>query len=297
VSAGAAESGPHTPRLLVGVDDHPATLRAVGWAAREAALRGADLALVQVHPPGGTGPGPHPPSGRASAVLDQARRAAHAVAANLVVRVGVVEGGVGPALAEAAAGATLLVTGSRIPPHGFAPGVGRTVAHLLGHAPCPVVVVPQSWTPRTMHAGEIVVGVDGSLHAVAVARFAAEIAERWGVELTAVTVGRRVEADDEVALRRGLAEAVAGLAEDHPDLRVRELVRSGSPSEQLLRTAQSSTRLLVLASGGRGALGTVLLGSTCRAVIGGATCPVAVLPTALAMSVGADAVARPAPAV
>jgi len=34
-----------------------------------------------------------------------------------------------------------------------------------------------------------------------------------------------------------------------------------------------------------------------RAVIGGATCPVAVLPTALAMSIGADAVTRPAPAV
>jgi nucleotide-binding universal stress UspA family protein len=199
------------------------------------------------------------------------------------VRLTVVEGAVGPALAEAAEGASLLVTGTRIPPHGFAPGIGRSVAHLLGHAPCPVVVVPQDWTSRTTHVGDVVVGIDGSPPSVAAARFAADTAERWGVALTAVIVGHRVEEDDEVALRRGLAEAVAGLAQDHPDLDIRDLVRSGSASQQILRTG-SGARLLVLASGGRGALGTVLLGSTCRAVIGGARCPVAVLPSALASS-------------
>lgn len=277
-------SGDHTPRLLVGVDDNPATMRAVGWAAREATLRGAELDLVQVHPPGGSGPGPHAPSGRASALLDRARKAAHTGAANLVVRVSVVEGGVGPALAEAAAGASLLVTGSRISPHGFAPGIGRTVAHLLAHAPCPVVVVPQDWTPRAVHHGEVVVGVDGSPPSLQAVRFAAETAERWGAELTAVTVGRQIDEDDEIELRRGLAEALAGLAEDHPDVRVRELVRSGNPGEQLLRTAGDPVRLLVLASSGRGALGTALVGSTCRAVIAAASCPVAVLPTALTSS-------------
>jgi nucleotide-binding universal stress UspA family protein len=284
VTAGGARAGQNTPRLLVGVDDNPATLRAVGWAAREAVVRGAELDLVQVHPPGGAGPGPHPPTGRASALLDQARRAAHAVAANLVVRLTVVEGSFGPALAEAASGAALLVTGSQTPPRTFAPGVGRTVAHLLGHAPCPVVVVPQSWTTRSVDAGEVVVGIDTSRASIAASRFAAGVAERWGVELTAVTIGRRAEEDE---LHRGLAEAAAGLAEDHPDLRVRELVRSGSVSQELLRTG-SSTRLLVLASGGRGVLGTVLLGSICRAVVAAADCPVAVVPTALVTDSDAD---------
>lgn len=284
MSAGGAPAQP--PRLLVGVDDHPATLGAVGWAAREATLRGAELDLVQVHPPGGAEAGAHPPRGRASALLDHARQAAHAVAANLVVRLSVVEGSVGPALAEAAAAASLLVTGSRIPARGFAPGVGHTVAHLLAHAPCPVVVVPQNWTPRTIHAGEVVVGIDGSAASVAAAAFAADTAERWGVHLTAVIVGARADEDDAVELQRWLAEALAGLAEDHPDLRIHEVVRSGNASEQIGRAAGSHTRLLVLASGGRGALGTALLGSTCRAVIAAASCPVAVLPVALA--VGSD---------
>jgi nucleotide-binding universal stress UspA family protein len=281
----------------VGIDDHPATLRAVGWAAREAMLRGGELDLVQVHPAGGAESGRHAPRGRASALLDQARRAAHAVAANLVVRISVVEGPVGAALAEAAAGASLLVTGSRIPTRGFAPGVGHTVAYLLAHSPCPVVVVPQDWTPRTIHAGDVVVGVDGSAPSAAATRFAAETAERWGVDLTAVTVGPRVEEDDQVELRRWLAEAVAGLAEDHPDLRVHEQVRSGNAAEQIRHAGGSHARLLVLASGGRGALGTALLGSTCRAVIAAARCPVAVLPVALAASPVDDDAARQASSV
>lgn len=287
----------HTMRLLAGVDDHPATLRAVGWAAREATLRGTELDLVQVHPPGGTQPGAHQPRGRASALLDQARQAAHAVAADLVVRVSVVEGTVGPALVEAAAGAALLVTGSRIPTRGFAPGVGRTVAHLLGHATCPVVVVPQNWTPRSVHAGEVLLGIDGSHQSMAAAAFAAETADRWGVELTAVTVGPRGDEQDGLELRRGLAEALAGLAEGFPDLRIHDVVRSGSPSTEIVRAAGSHTRLLVLASSGRGALGTALLGSTCRAVVTGARCPVAVLPAAITGTPEADVAARQASSV
>ncbi|NMO88224.1 universal stress protein [Actinomycetospora sp. TBRC 11914] len=284
-------------RLLVGVDDHPATLRAVGWAAREAVLRGAELDLVQVHPPGGSDPDPHAPSGRASGLLDHARRAAHDVAANLVVRLSVVEGAVGPALAEAAADALLLVTGSRIPERGYAPGVGRTIAHLLAHAPCPVVVVPQNWTPRSVHVGDVVVGIDGSEPSVGAAAFAAVTAERWGVPLTAVTVGPWIDEDDEIELRRWLAESVAGLPADHPDLRIHELVRSGIAAEELIRAAGPRGRLLVLASSGRGTLGKALLGSTCRDVIALTRCPVAVLPTAVARAVRDDAVAHRASSV
>lgn len=281
-----------TPRLVAGVDDHPATLRAVGWAAREAALRGADLDLVQVHAKGGSDAGPHAPRGRASALLDHARQAAHEVAANVAVHVSVVEGAVGPALAEAAAGASLLVTGSRIPAQGFAPGVGRAVAHLLAHAPCPVVVVPQNWTPRTVHVGDVVVGIDGSEPSAAAAAFAADTAERWGVPLTAVAVGPWVDEDDEADLRRWLAESVAGLPVDHPDLRVHEQVRSGIAAEELCRAANTHGRLLVLASSGRGTLGKALLGSTCRDVIALTRCPVAVLPAGVARAVHAEAVAR-----
>jgi nucleotide-binding universal stress UspA family protein len=292
VSTDGVGSPSTTPSLLVGVDDHPATLRAVGWAAREATLRGADLELVQVHPSGGIDPRPHPPRGRASGLLEKARRTAHEVAANLVVRLSVVEGAVGPALAEAAAGKTLLVTGSRIPARGFAPGVGRTIAHLLAHAPCPVVVVPQHWAPRTGHVGDVVVGIDGSEPSAAATAYAAETAERWGVPLTAVTVGPWVDEDDVVKLRRWLAESVAGLPEDHPDLRIHQEVRSGIAAEELCRTAGDRGRLLVLASSGRGTLGKALLGSTCRDVIALTDCPVAVLPAGVARAVRAEAEAR-----
>ena len=122
--------------VLVGVDGSPATAGAVRWAAREAARRHLPLDLVQVLPPSER---PHDelrsPSGRAHALLEQARQVTGAVAPEVPVRLSVVDGVAGPALVATAARARLLVVGAR-PGGGLADmGVGRTVAHVMGRAP------------------------------------------------------------------------------------------------------------------------------------------------------------------
>jgi len=266
--------------VLVGVDGSPATLGAVRWAAREAARRHLALDLIQVLPPSER---PHDelrsPSGRAHALLEQARRATGAVAPEVAVRLSVVDGVAGPALVATAARARLLVIGAR-PLGGLADvGVGRTVAHVMGHAPCPVVVVPPDWEPAEDEASRpVLVGVDGSVEALGAIAFGADVADRAGSALVTATVTPFLGGPDEDTQRRYLAEAVAGTATTHPDLVVREVVRRGAPSEALLDVARSGVTLVALGSRGRGAVGGALLGSTSQQVVRFAPSPVAVLP-------------------
>lgn len=265
--------------VVVGVDGSPATHGAVAWAAREAARRHLPLDLVQVLPPSER---PHDetrsPSGRAHALLEQARHAAHAVAPDLPVRLSVVDGVVGPALVATAVQARLLVLGAR-PSGGVTDaGVGRTVAHAMGHAACPVVVVPARWEPGADEGTPgVIVGLDGSGEAAGAVAFGADVAERTGAPLTVMTVAPRSGGETDEDVRRHLAEGVAGTVGAHPDVPLREVVRRGQAAEQLLAEARDGAALLVVGSRGRGAVSGVLLGSTSQRVVHAAPCPVAVL--------------------
>ncbi|GAA4756849.1 universal stress protein [Actinomycetospora chibensis] len=270
--------------VVVGVDGSPATHGAVAWAAREAARRQVPLDLVQVLPPSERSHDEmRSPSGRAHALLEQARHAAHAVAPDLPVRLAVVDGVVGPALVATAAQARLLVLGAR-PSGGVADaGVGRTVARAMGHAACPVVVVPARWEPGVDEAA-VIVGVDGSTEAEGAVAFGADVAQRTGSSLTAVTVAARSGGETDEDVRRHLAEGVAGTAGAHPDVPLREVVRRGQVAEKLLAEARDGAALLVVGSRGRGAVSGVLLGSTSQRVVHAASCPVAVLSPQAAVS-------------
>jgi nucleotide-binding universal stress UspA family protein len=266
--------------VLVGVDGSPATAGAVRWAAREAARRHLPLDLVQVLPPSER---PHDelrsPSGRAHVLLEQARQAAAAVAPEVTVRLSVVDGVAGPALVATAAHARLVVVGAR-PGSGLADmGVGRTIAHVMGHAPCPVIVVPPGREPAGDEASRaVLVGVDGSVESLGAIAFGADVANRSRSTLVTASVTTRLGGPDEETRRRYLAEAGARLATTHPDLVVREVVQRGAPSEALLDIARSGVSLMALGSRGRGAVGGALLGSTSQQVVRFAPCPVAVLP-------------------
>ena len=261
--------------VLVGVDDDPATRTAVEWAAREASRRHIPLEIVQVLPGAGRGAALRVPTGRPHDLLDRARRHAERVAPGVATRMSVVEGRVGPNLVAVAERAALLVVGVRGPVLDLDPVVGRTVAHVLGHAACPVAVVPHHGRDED---GPVLVGIDGSADAAAAVGLAAEIAERDQDPLVALGVMPRVGArDDDDRWRRIVAEGVAGIAEDHPDLPVHEDVVHGTADQELVRRA-GGARLVVLGSRGRGALTGALLGSTSQAVAGRASCPVVVLP-------------------
>lgn len=136
-------------RVVVGVDGSDASLRALEWGVREALRRGAELEAVSAwNIPFATSP-------FAPVVLDvgaDLERAAREDLARAVAEVDVsaskqpliqtvVHGPAGQVLVDAAAGAELVVVGSR-GRGGFKElllgSVGQHVAH---HAPCPVIVI------------------------------------------------------------------------------------------------------------------------------------------------------------
>jgi nucleotide-binding universal stress UspA family protein len=271
--------------VLAGVGGNPATLRAVRWAAREAELRRLPLDLVQVLPPSRNDHVLQEPSGRAHALLDQGRRVAAATAPGVPVRVSVVTGVAGRALVHVAEHAELLVMGSRSAEGDLDLTVGRIVAHAIGQASCPVVLVPQMWDPDAAHSGGVLVRVDGAEETVGAVAFAATVADRWRAPLTPIAVASRRRSDaDEQAQRQVIAAAATGLADRHPDVALHEIVAWGNPTEEILREARRGARLIVLCSLGHRALTASLLGSTTQAVIRMSSCPVAVLPPQVARS-------------
>jgi len=152
--------------IVAGTDGSEESLRAVGWAAREAALRGAPLRIVSAEeaPPGmitRAGPGEQKRvtdillGERDQALATAAERAAK-TAHGVLIDTDTVTGSVDEAVTGAGSGALMLVLGSR--------GRGAFTALLLGsvsryvasHASCPVVVIRDE--PPSPH-GLVGVGV------------------------------------------------------------------------------------------------------------------------------------------
>ncbi|PVY96349.1 universal stress protein [Actinomycetospora cinnamomea] len=269
--------------VVAGVGGNPATLRAVRWAAREADRRHVSLDLVQVLPPSHHDHVLQAPHGRARALLEQGRHVAAASAPDVPVRLSVVSGVAGPALVHVAERAELLVLGSRTAAGDLDLTVGRIVAHAIGHARCPVVLVPQIWDPDAAHSGNVLVHVDGSDEAVGAVAFAAAVADRWKAPLEAVVVGaRRSSETEEQTHRQRLTDALAGTTDRHPHLERHETVLWGNAAEAILQESRGRARLIVLCSRGHGALTASLLGATTQTVVRMASCPTAVLPPEVA---------------
>lgn len=191
-----------------------------------------------------------------------------------------------PDLLDASREAALVVIGAR--GHGVLAGyvLGSVSQHVTRHASCPVVVVRG---PRDPHARRIVVGIDGSPDDQRTLQFAFDVAEIDGATVVAVH-GRNVTAingpwDVDVApavaeemerAERLLAEAVAGVSQDHPDVPV-ELAPMPMPASQALASASSTASLVVVGTRGRGGFVGLLLGSVSSTVLQHAQCPVAVV--------------------
>jgi nucleotide-binding universal stress UspA family protein len=271
-------------RVLVGYDGSPSGESALTAAIFEAAARHAALRVVHaVEVPA-----------RLPVYEDAYRRVAREAVVLAARRAAAVLGGprvtwhvdvASPSvlLLSQARPEDLLVVGS----HGHRPVarmlLGSTGAAVAAHAPCPVLVVRG---PRVRQAGPVVVGVDGSAVSSAAVAFAADVAVREGTTLRAVlavppgtdALGFVVGPDDpEVTeARAALAEAVAGLAVEHPDLDVERVLVQTHPVEALLRASRAA-RLLVVGSRGLGGLRGMVLGSVSREALLHASCPVAVV--------------------
>jgi nucleotide-binding universal stress UspA family protein len=141
-------------RVVVGVDGSEASAAALRFAAEEARLRGGTLVAVHAWtfmPPAAVGdPGVIPV---AAVTLMEDLEAERAAATALVeesvadvlgdaeVEVLAAEGSAGEVLVEAAAGADLVVVGSRGRGGLKSALLGSVSGHVANHAPCPVVIV------------------------------------------------------------------------------------------------------------------------------------------------------------
>ncbi|MFB4280441.1 universal stress protein [Nonomuraea sp. MTCD27] len=270
--------------ILVGVDGSRAGLDAVGWAAREAGLRGVPLTVAHAMPRWAY----ETETGRLAEVAGWMREGGRTVLAaaeerarrerpDVDLKTAFLPDDPRTALIDAAADAELLVVGG----HGVGGVrgmlVGSVAYGVAGHAPCDVVVVRR---PPSPPSGEIVAGVDGSPASPRVLEFALAEARLRGARLHAVHASDRArpggfdpEGSDGP---RVLRERLAALRADHPDVPIVEEVVPGHPAE-LLRQAASGADLLVVGSHGYGTLAGMILGSISHELVHRAPGPLAVV--------------------
>ena len=138
----------------------------------------------------------------------------------------------------------------------------------------------------------VVVGVDGSAHAVDALRFALEEARIRGGELRVVEVWQLPYIAEDVGV--DVAESLDAPARERAERQLREQVdkaldgqpapesmrvelRSGNPTEILLELGRSAD-LLVVGARGRGGFRHLLTGSVASQLVNHAPCPVVVVP-------------------
>lgn len=272
-----------TTPVLVAYDGSDDADLALAWAATEAARTGHPLRILHVEEiprapwdASGTRPSRAELKLRAELVLTHAGSA------------GAVEyctGNVVGRLLEQADSAEILVVGSQ----GHGPTgemfLGSVSQHLVRHAACSVVVVRG---PRTADARRIVVGVDGSAGSSLALEYACRRAEQTGEVVVAVHAWRDPAVSSEIwsatarevegleERKRLLAESVAGVRTDHPDVVLEQEVIPVAPA-RCLADASAQASLVVVGSRGLGYFRGLLLGSVSQGVLHRAECPVVVV--------------------
>ncbi|MCF6476621.1 universal stress protein [Nonomuraea sp. MG754425] len=279
--------------IIVGADGSVASHAAVEWAAGDASRRDEPLRIV--HAVDGTPyqmvgsadpelPDPLVQAGRK--ILREAEALVHERRPGVVVTTQEAEGAPAAVLRDQAKDATELVVGSR-GLGGFAGALlGSVGMHVAGHVRCPVVVVRGEQGPEH---GEIVAGVDDSPecapaldHAFRQARLRGgtlRAVHSWQLPVPAYVPEASYDVDEiRAAGRRLLGERLAPLREEYPEVTVVEDLREAHPVDALTDASRRAD-LLVAGSHGRGAIGSMLLGSVSRSVLHHAHCPVAVVRT------------------
>ena len=274
-----------TKPVIVGADGSRESLRAVEWAAREAALRGTALHIVAVPPLPRRMTVTSASPGTVTDVVERSTSDALAAAAQqaaaqqpgLAIETHLVAGAPAEVLSDAAGDAALLVLGSRGAGGFSALVLGSVSRYVATHAPGPVVVAHEETTSADR---EIVVGVRDPAQAEAALGFGFEEAALRHARLRAVhawssAVPGHTEAPAEETSR--LESAVAAWQEKFPEVEASVEVVHAHPGRVL---AGSSARadLVVLGRHAPGGSRRSGIASVTHAVLGHAHGPVATVP-------------------
>lgn len=287
--SGARRAG----EIIVGVDPRDDWQRALDWAVDQAAVEGRALTIVHAveaseelwHDAHGHDNriGVEERAAPTQLLVDRARERALTRAPGLTVHESLHRGSPRSVLTAAATGAHLLVIGARRHRGPWARVFGTVGTAVTRHPSCPVVVV-RTDHPGRVHNG-VLVGVDETEHSQAALRFAYRQASLHRWPLTALHVAPDpipdYGPDAHVQEQLQLAEAVAGSAEEFPDVPAATRVVFGEPAGCLLR-AGMSMNLIVLGAHHGATMSDVLLGSVVVPVVERARCAVAVVPAAWA---------------
>ncbi|MHA7273943.1 universal stress protein [Arthrobacter sp. TMT4-20] len=220
-------------------------------------------------------------------VLEEAATKANELAPSVKVSTRLLLGDTARVLSDLSENSSLVVVGTH--------KLGRVESVIFGALSLNVAVAavsPVAVIPEVSLVGRsgVVVGVDGSAHSLGSVAYAAREADRLGEDLYAVyssespnlrlrgsiphdVVTRRIEEE-----RVNLAESVAGLTEQYPDLVVHQHLELDASPAKALVTAASRAKLLVVGRRGRGKLTRLLLGSVSRSVLWHIECPTIVTP-------------------
>lgn len=285
--------------VVVAVDGGEPSNNAVRWAANTANKRGIPLRLASSYtmPQFLYAEGMVPPQelyddlqNECLRKIDAAREIAHEVAPDIQIGHTVVEGSPIDMLLDLSTTSTMIVMGSRGLGGLSGMVLGSVSAAVVSHASCPVVVVREdnAVTEETKY-GPVVVGVDGSDVSTKATQVAFEEANARGAELYAVhtymdnsspAAGAIVSEDQlqQVDTQRAekLDQALAPFAQKFPDVTVKKIITRDRPVRALVEQAQNA-QLLITGSHGRGGFKGMLLGSTSRALLQAAPCPMMVV--------------------
>ena len=287
--------------VVVAVDGSEASKQAVRWAANTANKRGLPLRLASSYtmPQFLYAEGMVPPQelfddlqAEALEKIDEARAIAYEMAPDIKIGHTIAEGSPIDMLLEMSKSVTMIVMGSRGLGGLSGMVMGSVSGAVVSHAQCPVVVVREdSSVNEDNKYGPVVVGVDGSEVSQRATEVAFAEASARGAELIAVHtwMDMQVQASlaglaaaqqqwDEVerVQTEVLIERIKPLAEQYPDVPVKKVITRDRPVRALAETSEGA-QLLVVGSHGRGGFKGMLLGSTSRALLQSAPCPMMVV--------------------
>ncbi|WP_055554994.1 universal stress protein [Streptomyces sp. NBRC 110028] len=282
--------------LVVGVDGSEPSLRAVDWAADEAALRGLPLRLVYAslwerYEGTSLAQDLGKPSEEVMAedIVESAAGRAHSRQADAKVTTDVLPEEPEYALVSESRTAAAMVLGSR-GRSGFAEALlGSVSVTVAGHAHCPVIVLRGSHDNRVRSGRRpVVLGIGEKPSDGAAVRFAVEEAQRRGVPLEAVRAWRcpaHETTDDPLPAgeparlheERAKDELDAALQDVPADVEVHRRTVEGH-ARRVLPDASADADLLVVGARRREGHYGLQLGRVAHAVLHHSACPVAVVP-------------------